>query len=209
MSCSSKGPKLDRDSLYEHTLKFTIDKKKEFIGVGVLDPKASQLISIKSNRSDLDYAVLESNHRNVTVEDEGSRWKYKFNYSAKVESGLVTIKGFDEKGQHTYGAFAIRNPDIKLEATIYCNGNIKKDSTYFCQSKAGLLQYIEFKNEVVLTQDNNLDQCYIKAPETFKELEFTLGKDFCLYTFTELKSGEQMKLHTYAYELPMIPSGNK
>ena len=206
VSCSS-SQKLERDTFYENTLQFEIDKKKRFLGVGVLDPHQSQSIFIKNKRSKMDYCVLVSNHRNVTVEDEGSSWKYKFNYTKKIESGLVRVKCFNKDGKHTWGAFAIRDNETKLQARVYCNGGIIDDSTIFCQSKENLLQYIEFKNEVILTQEDNTVHCAMLTPESFKELQFEIGKGFCVYTFTELKSGEQMELHTYGYELSLpLPS---
>jgi len=207
VSCSS-SQKLERDTFYEHTLHFEIDKKKRFLGVGVLDPHPYQLISIRNKRSDLDYVVLTSNHRNVTVEDEGSSWKYKFHYSKKVESGLVRVKGFNKEGKHTWGAFAIRDEQINLKAKVYCNGRSYEDSTIFCQSKENLLQYIEFKNEVIISQEDNTVHCAMLTPESFTELQFEIGKGFCVYTFTELKSGHQMELHTYGFELALpSPSG--
>jgi hypothetical protein len=199
---------LERNTRYEHTLSIEHNDIK-YRGVVVFPPSSNLNLTIRNTRGgDLDYILVESRHRDVVFEDEGGKWKYKYKYSTKRESGIVYFKGFDLKGNHSFGAAILTDGSEKLKGNLHCNGESYMDKTVTaCESKKGLTQYIEFSEDVLMEQEVTDPKCLIKAPEIFRELEFELGTGWCNYTFVSIDTGEVHSLWAFGYELHMIPGG--
>jgi hypothetical protein len=185
------------------------EDEKKYYGFAVFESKGALDLVIRNTRGgDLDHVIVESKHRHDFFRDKGGKWKYKFRYHPKAESGLVKIKGFDDKGRHSYGAFIIADGTQKLRGNLYCNGSFYLGKTVTgCQSKETLSQLIEFIEDVTLVQDDLKAKCAIRAPRIFRELEFDMGKGHCTYTFIGIHSGYEHKMWTYGHEMHMIPTG--
>jgi hypothetical protein len=209
LGCStSSTQKIDRETLYEYTLGIE-HKEKQYFGVAVFESDGLLELTIRNTRGgELDHVLIDSMHRHDFFQDKGGKWKYRFKYYPHVESGIVKIKGFDDKGRHSYGAFILADGTQKLKANLFCNGEAFIDvSVSACQSKESLLQLIQFKEITFLEQGGQDPACFIKAPGEFQELQFGIAKDWCVYTFTGIDSGKEHKMWTYGHEMNMVPSG--
>ena len=117
------------------------------------------------------------------------------------------ISAYNRSQKHAFGIFPIRDKRYKLWGTTECNGIVKKEyGASICQSKAGLLQKITFKEEVralkpVSGAAMRRADCPSIASKTKdnKTFEYILPERECIYGFIT-KDKKVHKHYTIGYE---------
>jgi len=208
-----------KDQLAEQGVYYKRDMRIEVNGFqseGVLvAPKAGKYkIEIKA-KGELDLFTLTTCHREHTEEDAGeggifgSKKKVKYKYIPSkgiedTESCPVQLGGYEkDKGRHSWGFIDFQDDAHTLPALVSCNGNQYNSSgVSVCQSKAGLLQRIEFTKPVLFDPTNNCAPLQTKDNKVF---EYEIGKGECLYLFMERDGDGKLHRHTtVGYERILI-----
>lgn len=126
-------------------------------------------------------------------------------FNLKPMAGIETlgncyfeITTLDMDGNNGSALIAIENE--KLDATLYCNGEIiEAEGVSLCQSKTGLTQRVIFNEEVAADRVNDL--CPALQPlETMVGFDVEIGSGLCAYIFKGLKSKNFHRMTTYGYD---------
>ena len=96
----------------------------------------------------------------------------------------VQLAGFDMKGKHSWGFVDFKRPTDTLPGKIGCNGTSKDfEGVAACQARTGLLQVLEFSEQVMVSPDKG---CEIGVPKGGK-FQFPMPKGICVYRFETVK----------------------
>lgn len=205
-SCTSLNQKLDPKTNWPKDAKLKVNGHK---GVGTLVvPQASVYNFEVEARGQLDLFTYSTCHREWYQEsawEEGwftSEYETKFEYRPNaVEKGHCPLQmgGYEKKkGRHSWALVDFEDSGTTLPGLVHCNGSsYNSRGVTICQSKAGLLQKIEFTVPVLYSPDQG---CPITKVIEDKTFEIVLPRGECVYMFVE-KSGERVhRLTTYGYD---------
>ena len=217
-SCSAPASqKLDPDMIYKKDMVVTVDGVTSE-GILVVPQKDIHNIHIKA-QGDLDLFTFTTCHREEIAEDVSNvtetrgffrrkiekKREVKLDYRpAKIEkmgACPVQLGGYEEgKGRHSWGFIDFESPSTTLKGKLYCNGSESLGATVTaCQSRAGLIQAIEFEEEVFVAPTEGCEIGYTKG--TF--FKFQIKKGQCVYAFMNKKL-EVHRLTTLGYEIVPI-----
>ncbi len=173
------------DHFYKRELKVTVNKK-ECVGVCIAPKSNSYVIKVEADR--IDYLSFESCHRKVSVEDQGDTWEYTYTPNDIEANCSVEIISLDKKSaKNGFALVDFETDEFRLPAVLSCDGksDLAVGGTSICQSKAGLLQSIQFSDNVKVYPT---DECPLKGDNDGKNFLFHLNKGPCVFVFGN-KSG--------------------
>lgn len=191
-----------------------------YIGVAVLPELASYDLHIVA-KGDLDLFTFTNCHRDENSEnawnvtetrrtfifkktvDKKKEIKLTFKPTSLEKDGVCPafIGGFEElKGRHSWGLIDFEDSAHKLQAAIECNGETKvMGGVSICQSRAGLVQRIQFGVKVRVSPEPECDLGKTEG-EIF---EFSIKKGQCVYAFMS-EGGDLHRMTTFGYEQVLI-----
>ena len=166
-------------------------------------PKKSKVYKVQIEAPfNLDYVKIESCHREHILENVytkkrilKNRKKYEFLYRPiGIEQGcILIISALSKKGKYHFGQVAFESKGYKAKALNHCNGKtIESDGVSMCQSKKGLIQLIEFQNEM-----KPRSNCDIYSADK-KVFRYEIKAGDCIFLF--LGKNKLHKLVTWGYE---------
>lgn len=175
---------------------------KDYEGVTVLPRRGVYELVIKPVGK-MDLLLVTTCHREESFNPKSkgffkqdNSFKYRYTPQKGIEDiGSCTLRmdAFDkERGQHSWFMADFEGPKEQLKAQVTCNGEKKLyTGVSVCQSKAGLIQRIEFDEEVKYPPDPKcpIDGSFYKIP---------LGE--CVYVFRGMKSGKIHRHTTIGYQ---------
>lgn len=200
LGCATPGQMLNPSLFYKRDMVVSMDG---ITGDGVLVvPSLKRHAFTVTAKADMALYTFTSCHREVALENMPKEVKGFFTPAEGLEdtgSCPVEIGGYDKKGgRHSWAFIDFKTDESTLPATLRCNGELlKTEGVSVCQSRAGLLQRIEFDVEV----DSGNSSCGKLGSASGKSFEFPLVKGQCVYAFRE-RSGERRfhRLVTLGYE---------
>ena len=138
---------------------------------------------------DLDLFTMSSCHREETTTEHKGKWifenrKVEGQYvpEPKIESGYcpLYIGGYDKKGRHSWAFVDFETEEKPLNGRLYCNGQMAlPQGVSVCQSRAGLLQAIEFAETVTVGKN----RCGVSTDGTTNRVEMVMPKGECVVVF--------------------------
>lgn len=208
VSCADLNQKLDPRVNYPKDLKIKVNGHK---GVGTLVVPIAPVYNFEvTSLGKLDLFAYSTCHREKYQEkawDDGwfsSEYETKFEYRPNaVERGHCPLQmgAYEKKkGRHGWGLIDFEDGSSNLPALISCNGDAYNSrGVTLCQSKAGLLQKIEFNEPVLYSPPGG---CPISKVTEDKIFEIILPRGECVYMFLEKKkdSNRSHRLTTYGYD---------
>lgn len=198
-SCTSVQ-KLDENTAYKKDIIVHVNGAK-LLGVGVVSKAEIYRIQVNSH-GNLDVLTFNSCHRETVFEKVSTKkkfWrkdkkKFVFNYTptTTIEAKCpLEFGAYDTKGRHGWAYLVLDREG--LASTTYCNGEKRENGgVSICQSKAGLEQIIEFKEDV-----KYLSTCGHKGNS--KTITYEIEKGFCYFSFKS-KAGKIHDHVAYGYE---------
>lgn len=228
-SCSTTPQPFEPESfkkgLYRKDMKI---KANGYSGHGFVVAPAAEKYKIEALATGrLDLFTMTSCHREITQEDAGYKGRFlgfgRNNRLAKVEyvpsrgiedngSCPLEFGGYEKKrGRHSWGFLIPEHSAAKLPSRVKCNG---RETQYrgvsACQSRAGLIQRIEFPEEIVYhvpKEYEGLGRCqYNKIRIIDKRIvEYTMPEGECMLYFQEVADPGRISEHyDYGYTKIMI-----
>lgn len=184
-----------------------------FCGVGVLPYEETYKIKIDSF-AEINLFAMTTCHREVTTEnpDDGIFKKngvVNIEYTPTVEKGKACplyIAAYNKEGRHAWGIVALENPKFNLSAEVSCNGEkYTANGVSICQSREGLLQEINFPEEVKPVKPVNgsadrTENCPELPTTDNKNFKFAMPTRECIYGFIGKTSGKIHKFYSVGYE---------
>jgi hypothetical protein len=193
----------------------------------VVAPKADKYNLRINAMGKLDLFTMTSCHREITQEDAGYKGRFlgfgRNNKLARAE--YVPAKGIEDngscplefggyekkRGRHSWGFLIPEHEGVSLPSVVRCNG---RDTQYrgvsACQSRAGLIQRIEFPGEMVYQvpkEYKDQETCqyeHIKVIDK-KIFEYKMPKGECMLYFQEVADPGRISEHyDYGYTKIMI-----
>ncbi len=197
VACQNMTPELlDKEKTYKRTLQFEIDGVSAE-GIHVAPKRASYNFKFYLNEKP-NYLEITSCHRDEFLYDLGKKLEYVYRPSPGIEDQpecLLEVAAFDEKGKN-YWALIDFSLDEKLSAKINCNGKTYTSrGVTICQSKAGLIQTIEFDKPVKVASLEKCSKMNEIKPGFF---DYTITKGKCLYLFSD--GVDEHRLTTLGYD---------
>lgn len=222
-SCSTVQSPFEPESfkkgLYRKDMKLAANS---YSGHGVLViPKSKKYKMNVKAIGKLDLFTVTSCHREITQEDAGYKGRFlgfgKDSRLAKMEfipakgledSGSCPIEfgGYEKKrGRHSWGILVAEHDGATLPSKVHCNG---RDAQYrgvsICQSRAGLVQKIEFPTPVVYNLDKACKYTHVKLIDG-KTFEYRMPEGECLIYFQEIGDSARISEHyDYGYSKIII-----
>jgi len=216
---TAKEIKIERDRNWnwdtEDGFNHYIDKHKsvKFCGVGVLPFKDSYKLKIEGYGK-LHYFALTTCHEEDTTEnpDRGifkKDGRIEIEYTPTLERGRACplyVSAYNKNQRHAWGILEFEHPRYKLKAKLMCNGYVRHPTgVSICQSRKGLIQRIEFNEEVKAIRPTRgaaekREDCPELTSKDNKIFEFKLPSRECRYGFIGKESGQVHKLLTVGYE---------
>lgn len=208
-SCGSlPTQELKPDIFYRRDMRLEINGKP-YEGVAVVDHEPVYEINFHP-RGHLDLLLITTCHREDSFRTDQSKAKafqYIYQPTPNVEdqgSCELRVNAYDkEKGEHSWGFVAFRTRETTLKAAATCNGEVRHMvGTSVCQSKKGLIQRIEFDEQVMVAPD---ERCPLKRLSD-REFEYAIEKGECVYLFSDPKVERLHKHITIGYEQVLVRS---
>lgn len=186
---------------------------KKFCGASVLPYAESYEFEVQGYGK-LDFFSLTTCHEEVTTErpDKGifkKNGKTKVRYVPTLEKRLkcpLFISAYNKRQRHAWGVMVFETPDYKLNARVYCNGHVSKtNGVSICQSRAGLIQRIEFDEPVkpvapVSGAADRAKACPVIANDGDTFIQYPIPERECIYGFIGKRSGEVHQHYSIGYE---------
>jgi hypothetical protein len=193
-----------RDKIYQEI---------EICGSGVLPFDDSYNVRV-NHSANMNFFAMNTCHREITTEnpDRGFFKKdgqYFVDYKPTMESGKACplfVATYNREGKHGWGVLAFEHPRFKMKSKMQCNGDeLEFNGVSLCESKLGLLQKIEFPEEVVSAEPVNgsaerKEPCPKLSSSDNKTFEFIMPPRECIYGFVGKTSKQLHKLYTIGYE---------
>lgn len=201
-----------KNSFYKKDMKISANG---FKGTGTLVlPKTSIYNFEFESYGELDLFTFATCHREISKEEAGERGifgnkkKTKVTYlpnSMETVACPIDIGGYDaDKGRHSWGFVSIETEKHSLPANVQCNGeSYNSRGTTICQAKVGLVQSLQFENDVVFV----LDKACSDMTVTYKDKIFTfvMPRGTCVNYFKEKNAPSRIhELTTFGYERILI-----
>lgn len=190
LNCSRTSDIIKVKINYKKNLSFKVNGQ-QFRGVGVPSLAKEYLIEIETPFK-LNYVKIESCHREVVLRNAyhkkrilKNRKKFQFNYKpiGLEKECIVFITALNENGKGKFGQITFESPEYKVMATNYCNGvKSKNKGVSLCQTKKGLIQMIEFDEDLVVKStcpimSYNGKNIFKYEPESGDCIFLFMGKD--------------------------------
>lgn len=197
--CATTSQVLDPGKFYKRDMQISIGDMSA-VGVAVVPASAAYQLKLRSSGK-LDLLTATTCHREIAVQGLSSnQGSIPYNPVAGIERDVycpLELGGYDRtKGRHSWGIVDFETPDAKLPATLKCNGAVLESSgVSICQSHAGLVQRIEFKEAVRVAGNSACEMP--KCMGQVCDITLTLGE--CVYAFKGA-SGLVHRLTTIGYE---------
>ena len=195
---------LDETMVFKRDLVVEINEV-DYEGMAVLKKAKSYDMIIKP-RSKTALLLISTCHReeSFTTSSKGffkktNSFEYTYTPQPGKEDGPCTfrITALDKKrAQHSWFFADFKSKNETLPATVYCNGEKQKGTVTNCQSRAGLIQGIEFPEPVLYFPTKNCPMAY---PSEYK---INLGE--CVYAFKGKTTGRIHRHNTLGYEKIII-----
>ncbi len=212
IGCSNVQIKKDSKVFYERDLKICVNGKcKEG---AVVIPRALEYKFEFINPSKNDYLILKTCNRHQKFVGANRKIKYKFIPIAGLEDKPncpIEIESLDKhkSKNNAWGFAVIDNPDkFSVPARLLCNGQNSRTGlgTTICQSRTGLIQKIQFDNEMFVASCQSKAKTCPKIKQNDihgnKTFTFRTPKHNCCYMFLERAAGKNGKhlLYTIGYD---------
>lgn len=223
IGCSSVQPPFEPESfkkgLYRKDMKIDANGYKGH-GVVVVPKQSNYKMEVLA-MGNLDLFTFTSCHREITQEDAGykGRWlgigknkklaKMEFMPAKNIEdngSCPIDFGGYEKsRGRHSWGVMLMENTESTLPSLVQCNGrDTQYRGTSACQSRAGLVQRIEFPRRVVYDLDSNCNYENVKLIDD-KIFEYQMPEGQCTIYFQEVGGEKRISEHyDYGYSKIII-----
>jgi hypothetical protein len=167
-------------------------------GYGVIPRQTSQTITFVLPKDPLKLMITTCNREEFFPAPQ-SPFKYNFvplMYVENLDSCLLTATVITAKGE-TYRSIIDFVSGETLTATSKCNGKaLKRTGVELCQSRAGLIQVLQFDNDVVaVAQDGCAPLKPAFGPFSY---QYSMSQGFCAYRFMD-KDKKVFRLTTFGY----------
>lgn len=209
-ACSSFLPKLytpNPDDVYKHDLRLEVNGAV-INGVGVVRYAPEYRVRVYPPGK-IDRIMWRTCNREETVDKPDTGWfsnRYEFTIAPvqgfeDVNSCALSITVLEEKKRRNGFAmveFEDRRPEVKLEASVACNGVVTKaNGVSICQSASGLIQQISFAVPVV--QKGASPECDVMRPldSDEKTYRFAIAKGECSYYFVAQERASNGKRYVH------------
>lgn len=116
---------------------------------------------------------------------------------------MVEFGGYDASGgQHAWALVDFEDSKTALQHTMKCNGEvIESKGVTICQSRAGLVQRIEFPVKVVVAAESGCQKLEAADRQSF---QFPISRGRCVYRFEEIEGKRQARITTLGYESVLL-----
>ncbi|MGB1290514.1 MAG: hypothetical protein ACPG5Z_00180 [Pseudoalteromonas sp.] len=218
IGCSAVTPKIDVESIKERLYRKDMKiEANDYKGHGVLVVPRENKYKMKIKAlGNLDLFTFQTCHREMTQEDAGKKGGFlgigkdkklaqlEFAPSRGIEddgSCPIDIGGYEKKkGRHSWGAIILENKKFTLPSVVRCNGQTTQyRGTSACQSRAGLIQRIEFSVPVGYDLDPNCKYEGVKMTEV-NIFEYQIPEGQCVTYFREKADKKRYsEHHDYGY----------
>lgn len=194
---------VDVNALYRKDLRMQIDRTwgnaaADFTGMGVLDKKPSYNFNFYFSHKPSKF-TLTTCHREIVWANPGNGVKYTYTPEPLIEQDgycPIEVGAFDDQGRHAWGMIDFRNSE-SLPATMYCNGEVKKEiGVSLCQTKAKLVQRISFEEKVSAVASEGCPAGSLSDDK--KSFMLPVGQGKCLYLFKG--KSDFHRLITFGYD---------
>jgi len=181
-------------------------------GVLVVPRATVYKFSVKA-KGDLDLFTFSTCHREEVAEDAGSGgWfgsgeKYSGTYTPikgleDIYACPAYVGGYNKENENSWAFIDFETPEAKLPATLNCNGKVTKaNGVSVCQSKAGLIQQIEF--QVPVTIEFEAAKCKMPKPQDDKVWQFEMPVGECVFAFFS-EDGQVHRMTLLGYQKILI-----
>jgi hypothetical protein len=146
----------------------------------------------------VEVAIFRTCHRQVTHRRPGRTLSIFYVPALYLEGEdlcLATLETIDKSAVERLAILDFTDRR-RLPARIFCNGaKVETNGAFLCQSAAGLIQRISFREPVVFASARGCPTMESKGAFTY---EWTTGGGFCVYEFMA-ESGESFRLATYGF----------
>lgn len=172
-----------------------------FVGVGVLPRLSRQTIKFRLPRDTIKLMISSCNREEFTGypnSDKSFEWIYiPVMYVENVDTCLVSAVAITKQGEMQKAIIDFRTGE-SLTALLKCNGtSIQQTGAGICQAREGLIQAIDFSEEVVWVGDSSCNE--MSEGIGVDSFTFSMTTGFCIYSFAN-KKGEIFRLTTYGYK---------
>lgn len=184
------------------TLQFEAESQK-FEGTAVIDRKSNINFTFHVPKDTVQFTVTLCNGEEYFPRPENGKpvkWMYiPTMYVGNLKSCFLTATAITKVGETSIGLIEFRQGlEETLPAVSKCNlRTLNKTGAELCQSRAGLLQVIEFDTEVVYSE---LTPGCSKLEKAFGaySYQYNISEGFCVYKFMD-KAKRQFRLTTFGY----------
>lgn len=203
-SCSSVNQELDPKVFYVRDLAVKVNGVWTK-GMTVVPKKSFYKLKIKSPGK-MDLLLLESCHRQITLEGVGRKEPYTYIPIKGIEDqpncSQLKISSFErgKKGRHAEAVIIIENEKFALPARVKCNGkeNIY-NGTSSCHARQHLYQVVEFDVPVKIYET----KCSMESPNNVSRIRFPIHSRDCRFIFKDKKNRKHI-MYTSGYEEVLI-----
>jgi len=189
---------LDTSKNYRKTLSFSVNGE-DSLGTHSAKKKSSYRIEISTVQKP-NIVKITSCHQEKIFIKPGKELEFTYKPHIDIEANnlpcLVHISVLEESGKNEWGLIDFQLDTEQLPAKVFCNGsssNTKGSS--ICQSREGLIQEIEFDQDVKVI---NPEECNKIGSEDKKKFFYQTTEGTCFYLFTDSK-GQMYRLVTFGY----------
>ncbi len=187
MGCSSVVQQLTTSTNYMMDVPFSVNGKA-FVGVGVAPKAESYKIEIKYPYGKISVLTLETCHRNLPIQNDGTKASFLFIPSQFEldDNCALDIGVYNSKSQDAWGRLQFERDDATLSAFVECNGQqISAKGVSLCESKVGTVQRISFSKPVKVKMAPNCKIDALPPIANTWDFEYMVQKGYCYYTFSD------------------------
>ena len=201
-SCVTTQQKLDPLVFYSRDMGLNVNGYKSS---GTIVVPKNNKYKIKLNPpgyAKMDFIILKTCHKEISVEKAGRKETIWHEPNVGIEdTGLcmAEISALEHKlGRHSFANIDFESDLFQLPSLVKCNGNTYNSrGTTICQSKEGLVQVIEFPEEVIPATTG---KCGVLPSVDNKTFKYKTPNRICSFIFKGKVSGKFAKLTTIGYE---------
>ena len=188
---------LDAKRAYRMDLSLKVNGKSGS-GVLVVEPALRYEIEARA-KGDPQVLMLSTCHRETVLENQDRTFKTVYSPSGVEFDGYcpMRVEAFSDRFKYQAALVDVKTEAEQLPVILHCNGVIETATgVTVCQSRAGLLQRLDFPDEVTGLASRGCAEPVL----TGTRAEITLSVGSCVYSFKSKKSGQLHRLTTYGYE---------
>lgn len=202
--CAGIQQNLDPKLVYKRDMQVTMDGKTGD-GVLVVPAKDRHDFSVTAKAA-MGLYTFNSCHREVALQNMPKTVGGYFVPKLGIEDQagcMVEFGGYDASaGQHSWALVDFEDPKTTLSHTMKCNGEvIDSKGVTICQSRAGLVQRVEFPVKVVVAAEAGCQKLEAADRQMF---QFPISRGRCVYRFEEIEGKRQARITTLGYESVLL-----